>query len=85
MSNSHTFWRTFGHSVDADIRIAGQQMTHTSEVFVEEFNVSMNDLQSEQLVVALFYSTAEVKTCVSVGRTTDKSLEELQIETQNLL
>ena len=40
-------------------------MTHTSEVFVEQFDVSVDDFENGELIVALLHGAAEVETGVS--------------------
>jgi len=40
-------------------------MTYTSEVLVQQFNVSVDDFENGELVVALLHGAAEVETGVS--------------------
>jgi hypothetical protein len=40
-------------------------MTYTSEVLVQQFNVSVDDFENGELVVTLLHGTAEVETGVS--------------------
>ena len=40
-------------------------MTHTSEVFVEQLDISVDDFENGELVVALLHGAAEVETGVS--------------------
>lgn len=40
-------------------------MTYTAEVFVEQLDVAVDDLQCDQLVVLVLDGTAEIQTGVS--------------------
>lgn len=39
--------------------------TYTTEIFIKEFNISVNYLQREQLIVRFFDGTAEVQAGIS--------------------
>lgn len=40
--------------------------TYTAKILVQEFNITMNHLQSDQLVVVLLHGTAKVQAGVSL-------------------
>jgi hypothetical protein len=44
-----------------DRQTKSELITHTSEVFVQQFDVSVDDLKGRQLVVILVDSSAEVE------------------------
>ena len=48
-----------------------EQLTHASEVLVEQLHVSVNDLEHRQLVVALVHGAAEVQAGVPAGQQQD--------------
>ena len=62
----------FASEVEALTNVTGNELgrkaldTHRSEVFVEEFDVAMDDLEGEQLVVVMLHTAAEVEACVPV-------------------
>ena len=39
--------------------------THTAKIFVQQFHVSMDDLQSDQLIVLILNCAAEVEAGIS--------------------
>lgn len=40
-------------------------MTYTSEIFIEQFNVTMYYFQRQQFIIVLFNGTAKVQTGIS--------------------
>ena len=62
----------FASEVEALTNVTGNELgrkaldTHRSEVFVEEFDVAMDDLEGEQLVVVMLHTAAEVEASVPV-------------------
>lgn len=48
--------------------------TYTSKIFVQQLYVSVDDLQSDQFIILVLYSTAEIKAGISkqVKRVTTK-------------
>lgn len=45
-------------------------MTYTAEVFVEQLDVAVDDLQCDELIVLVLNGTAEIQTGISVKNTT---------------
>lgn len=43
--------------------------THTAKILVQQFNVSVDDLEGYQFVLLVFYSTAKIQTGISVNET----------------
>lgn len=42
-----------------------QAETYTAKVFIQQLHVSVDDLQCDELIVLVFYGTAEVKAGIS--------------------
>lgn len=40
-------------------------MTYAAEVFVEQLDVAVDDLQCDQFIILVLNGTAEIQTCVS--------------------
>lgn len=60
-----------------------QYITHASKIFVQQLNVSVNDLERQQFVVVLFDGTAKVQTRVSLPENKTNRQKHNSIQTKN--
>lgn len=40
-------------------------VTHASKIFIQQLHISVDDLQCDEFVILILYSTAEIQACVS--------------------
>ena len=64
MSSSQTFLITQVLLYEKDDYFTGTVTTYTAEVFVQQLNVSMDDLQGQKLIVGGLHRAAKVKACI---------------------
>ena len=56
---------------NSNIVVNNDSITNISKIFVQKFDVSMNDFQGQQLIVFFFDATTEIETSISENKNKD--------------